>query len=113
MKVIKYSIVPISIDNTEIFVDGKPANFEWFVKWILDNDTRFSTDALSLKAAVAIEKAFEYAKENSNDGMCKLMIDDIYYDKLIQAAQNPSVGQYPLRRARLCLPWIEIIENAE
>lgn len=114
MKTITYTIDAIVIDGVSVLVDGLPANFEWFVKWILDTDTRFNNDAASLKAAMAIEKAMdEAAVQQSSDNTRKIVIDDIYYEKLKQAAQAPTSGTYPLRRARLCLPWIEMIENAK
>lgn len=114
MKTITYTVDAIVIDGLSVIVDEKPANFEWFVKWLLDNDTRFNNEALSLKAAMAIERALEMAAaEPSTDNTRKIVIDDAYYEKLKQAAQNPSSGTYPLRRGRLCLPWIEMIENAK
>jgi len=114
MKTIEYTINAITIEGHPVMVDDKPANFEWFTKWILDTDTRFNNDAASLKAAAAIEKALEKAAVTpSNDNTRQIVIDDIYYDKLKQAAETPSTGAYPLRRGRLCLPWIEMIENAK
>lgn len=112
MKTIQYSINPIVIDNVPIIVDGVPANFEWFVRWILDTDTRFSTDAASLRAAMAIERAI-YSGVLEDAVMKKIYIDDIYYEKLKQAANNPSVNAYPLRKARLCVHWIDAIDNAQ
>ena len=111
MKTIEYTAEAIKIEGLPILVDGKPANFEWFARWILDSDARFNNDVSSLKAAAAIEKALDKAATSSQEPR-QLIIDDVYYDKLKQAADNPSTGSYPLRRGRLCLPWIEMIENA-
>jgi hypothetical protein len=114
MKTITYTVDAVVIDGFPVMVDERPANFEWFVRWILDSDSRFNNDAQSLKAAMAIERALATAAtEPSSDNTRKIAIDDAYYDKLKQAAETPSSGTYPLRRGRLCLPWIEMIENAK
>lgn len=110
MKTIEFTVEAAKIDDQPIIVEGKPANFEWFIRWILDSDSKFNNDAAGIKASAAIERSLETAiKDETN----KITIDDIHYDRLKEAVLAPSAGAYPLRRGRLCLPWVQMVEDAK
>lgn len=74
------------------------------VRWLLDSDKRFVSDAPGIRAAVRIETQLAKADRF-------LALEDGDWVKLKEAAESPSVG-YPLSPARRLAPFLDAISNA-
>lgn len=93
----------------QLHPDGSTADFSFasFVSWILDNDSRFTRDAAGLRSGKRIISPVEAATTGED-----IELDAADWRMLCDAAKAPSQG-YPVRPARLVLPYIDAIEAAK
>lgn len=84
----------------------------FLVRWLIDNDIRFNSSGVGIRAAIAIEKALDEAKDQD----WLFVEQDNFYSLLKDAAEQPQ-GQrgphgYPVSPGRKMLPFIDDIVNA-
>lgn len=95
-------------------VGAEQWNFERFVRWLLDADHRFNSDAKGAKCAMRIERALE---DCAKSVVLKLAKDD--QAELAKAANEPHVmtnggqvvGIYPSNPARKWLVFVRPIDD--
>lgn len=92
--------------------EGELVSFsnEEFVRYYVDNDTRFNSDGKGIRASVRIDAALR-------DPVCghwAFFPDDL--SMLVEALESPRMmpgfAPFPLRPARLCAPFIEALSQA-
>lgn len=123
MKSFTFDNKPASIDGAPVILEGKPANFEWFLRAVLRTDVQFNTDWQGGKAALAIEKALDEALSVGvkQDDAGKVLeheihIEDSHWERLCVAMKTPQSARvigYPITPASLCIPWADLILEAK
>jgi len=82
-----------------------------FIRWLIDNDQRFTVSAAAMRRAVRIDSVIT---QHEHSSVLPLEHDD--HALLSQVAQQPvtreGVPTYPLTRPRVLLPFIDAIVNA-
>ena len=98
MAEIKNIEYPAAID-----LNGDDYTFENFIMWTISTNTRYNTDAESIRAACRLERQIETHKDFSID------LED--WKRLNDAVENPQ-GGYPIRPGSRIMPFVDAVVDA-
>lgn len=116
----------IEAPSEAIRVQGDPARFfifEALIAWAINGDARFNTNGIGIRASWRIEQELSKLppvqlepKEGEPQAPRALVLTQDDQRLLLETLVNPQQmdgHSYPIAPARLLLPYIQAVENAE
>ncbi len=118
MKFIPLDAPPATVPGKDgspvpVFVNGKPFTTTVFIRWLIEYDTRFQSDAKGLRFGTRIDTHLDVAEAG---GLRYVAVADDVHAMLAEAAESPQnahgSSSYPFSPAKSLLPMIDDIVGA-
>jgi hypothetical protein len=93
-----------------IITEDQKMDFAGFIRWTLATHASYNHDAAGIRAAVRLERKFEYIIGTEPTKSFDLDAEDL--QRLRVAVENP-LGGYPIRPAHKMLPFVEAVVDAK